>query len=120
MYPTSWGAGELGAGELGSWGAGERIDSNSLISLYTRIFLQKRDAPHRTRHRNFSCELGRKACPIKGFLKLVQDLSIYLSYQIRIYNPSNHPYLLLFFTLRTLSLCGSFKKGLFNPDFVSL
>ena len=39
-------------------------------------------------------------------------------YKIRIYNPSNHPYLLLFFTLRTLSLCGSLKKGLFNPDFV--
>jgi hypothetical protein len=35
MYPTSRGA----------LGAGERIDSNSLISLYTRIFLQKRDAP---------------------------------------------------------------------------
>jgi len=52
MYPTSRGA--LGAGELseqgssrsrGALGAGERIDSNSLISLYTRIFLQKRDAP---------------------------------------------------------------------------
>ena len=43
-----------------------------------------------------------------------------MSYQIRIYNPSNHPYLLLFFTLRTLSLCGSLKKGLFNPDFVSV
>jgi hypothetical protein len=41
------------------------------------------------------------------------------SYQIRIYNPSNHPYLLLFFTLRTLSLCGSLKKGLFNPDFIT-
>jgi len=40
MYPTS-----RGAGEQGSRGAGERIDSNSLISLYTRIFLQKRDAP---------------------------------------------------------------------------
>jgi len=68
MYPTSrgagelgswgagelgsWGAGELGswgAGELGSWGAGERIDSNSLISLYTRRFLQKRDAPYALR-----------------------------------------------------------------------
>jgi len=56
MYPTSRGAGEQGsrgageqgsrgAGEQGSRGAGERIDSNSLISLYTRIFLQKRDAP---------------------------------------------------------------------------
>jgi len=49
MYPTSRGAGEQGsrgAGEQGSRGAGERIDSNSLISLYTRIFLQKRDAPY--------------------------------------------------------------------------
>jgi hypothetical protein len=34
MYPTS----------RGSLGAQERIDSNSAGLLYTRIFLQKRDA----------------------------------------------------------------------------
>jgi hypothetical protein len=52
----SRGAGEQGsrgAGEQGSRGAGERIDSNSLISLYTRIFLQKRDAPSRSTPRFF-------------------------------------------------------------------
>jgi len=56
MYPTS-----RGAGEQGSRGAGERIDSNSLISLYTRIFLQKRDAPRFTW--NWALEICNAALP---------------------------------------------------------